>query len=134
MAGDLTAATQAEVTPVEIYEQFTGPVNAAVTAGQLVGLTTGGLWTPARATTGPVLPKGIAITSATLQYQTITVVSKGLIDVGDILGDLDCGADVFCSNTAGRMADTVVSALAAIGYVAPAWGYTTVDKLLRIDL
>lgn len=132
---DLSAVTAADVRAVEVIEQYTLPIADGVTvaAGVLVGIDTNGEVVLADADTGPVYTKGIAI-SVDGAGKVCTFVRKGLIDCGDVFTALNPTASVYSSGTAGRMADAAVGGLAAIGTVEPAWGYTTVDKLLRVDL
>lgn len=131
---DLTKPTIAEVAPVDIIEQVTLPAGEAIDAGELVGIDANGKFVLADADTGPILTKGVAISSANQAGITITAVRKGTLDVGDIFTGTAIGASIYSSGTPGLMADAAVGGLAAIGEVVPAWGYTTVDKLLRVDL
>jgi hypothetical protein len=61
-------------------------------------------------------------------------VRKGWIDIGDALSALAYDADVFLSDTDGTLATTAGTVSKIIGTVVPAWGATTADKLLRVDL
>ncbi len=132
--GDLAVVTVVDVAAVQIIEQFTVPAAEAIDAGELVGIDTNGKAVLADADTGPITAYGVAITSANQANITITAVRKGLVDVGDVLAGLAYMADVFSSGTPGLMADAVVGGLDPIGQVVPAWGHTTADKLLRVDL
>lgn len=131
--GDLNAVTAADVAAVSVIEQFTAPAAAAIAAGCAVGIDAAGKVVKADADTGPINTKGISITSAGVAGQAITVVRQGVLDVGDVLDALAFGASVYSSGTAGLLADAAVGGLAAIGEVVPGWGYTTADKLLRVD-
>ena len=131
---DLAAVTANEVAAIEVIEQFTGPAGEVIAAGEIVGIddATGQI---VRADADAViLPKGIAIKSANAAGLAVTAVRRGMVDVGDVLDGLAYGASVFVSGTPGLMADAAVGALEAIGEVAPAWGHTTADKVLRIAL
>jgi hypothetical protein len=113
-------------------DQFTGPAGVTITAGQLVGLYTDGTIILADAD-AVVKCRGIAINGGTAGV-AINAVAKGDVDCGDIFSGLAYSANVFQSVTAGYMADAVYSTDVAIGYVKPAWGNTTADKLLHIDV
>lgn len=131
---DLAAVTKADVKPVYVVEQYTLPAGEAINAGQLVGIDVNGKAVLADADTGPILTRGIAITSANVAGVPITIVAKGLVDLGDVFTGTAIPAALYSSGTPGRIADAVVGALPAIGSIHPAWGYTTVDKLMRIDV
>lgn len=131
---DFDAPTAAVVKAVQVIEQFTAPAGEALNAGAAVGIDSNGLVVKADADTGPIYTKGIAIKNANQANMPVTVVRKGLLDLGNIFTAAAIGASVYSSGTAGRLADGAVGGLAAIGEVVPAWGYTTVDKLLRVDL
>lgn len=66
----------------------------------------------------------------------ITVLRKGLVDVGDILADLAYGAPVYLSGaTAGRLADAAATQVIKIGRVWPVWNNTSQpDKALMVDV
>lgn len=134
MAGDLAAVTAARVALVQSISQFTAPAGVVITAGQVVGLDSSGYLALARATTGPVIGRGIALNGASLAGIAVTVLRKGIVDLGDIFSGLAYSDDVFYSDTAGVLADTVVSARPAVGYVTPGYGSTTPDKLLYVDM
>lgn len=133
---DLAAVAAADVSAAKVIEQMTGPAGAVITAGMLVGLDANGHFIAADDdAVNPVECVGIAIGSATFAGQTITVVSKGWVDVGDVMDGMDYGDDVFVGSGAGVMADAQTVAMDAIGKVWPAFGHTgDADKLLRIDV
>lgn len=131
---DFAAPTKAEVKAVYVVEQYTLPAGEAIDAGEICGIDTAGKAVLADADTGPIYAKGIAVTGANQAGIPITIVSKGLVDVGDIFTGTTPATDVFYSGTPGLMADAAVGGLAAIGEVWPAWGYTSVDMLFRINL
>lgn len=130
---DLSAVTEADVRAVYVVEQYTLPAGEAITAGQVVGIDANGKAVKADADTGPIMSKGIALNSAAANMP-VTILAKGLVDLGDIFTGTAVNASVYSSGTAGRLADAAVGGLAAIGTVHPAWGYTTVDKLMRVEL
>jgi hypothetical protein len=130
---DLTAISTIRL--VEAYEEpRTVPAAEAIAVGAVLGINTGGAVVAARATTGPIYPKGMAL-NASLIYGHVDVVRDALLDVGNILGGLAYGALVYASDTAGVLSDAAVNSLAAIGEVVPAHGViTTYDKLLRLKM
>lgn len=131
---DLTLATAAEVHAVEIIEKTTLPAAEVIAAGYVIGIDTNGNVVAADADTGPIVARGVAINGASAAGLPVTFIRKGLVDLGDILGDLAFEAAVYPSGTAGYMSDSQVNSQPALGQVVPAWGYTTVDKLLRVNL
>jgi hypothetical protein len=134
---DLTKPTVSAVSVVQVIEQHTLPVEPGTTieAGQLVGINSSGRLVLADADTGPVLTKGIALTSSAKTGGVVTFLQKGLVDVGNILSGLAFLASVYSSGTAGLMADAAVGGLAAVAEVVPVWGASSAaDRLLRFDL
>jgi len=129
--------TATDVAPVKVIEQVTGPAAAAIDAGEAVYyVAADGTFNLAdEDVAAPVNePEGIAITTANQANITITVVKKGLLDLGDALDGMGYGATVYLSATAGKLADADPGNAVVIGEVVPAWGATTADKLLRVDL
>jgi len=135
---NLDAATAAEVSAVKIIETFTGPAEEALDAGDVVRLnTTTGYITHAKDTgTAEARVAGILLNTVAIN-RTGTVLRCGVVDIGDIFGDLDYDDDVYLSATDGRLADAAVTAPGTskvVGEVVPSFGNTTADKLLRVDL
>lgn len=131
---DLAAPTPANVKVVKAIDLVSGPASEPINAGQLVGLVAAtGQWALADADLVMVC-RGIAVTTANQANISIDVLKKGIVDIDGVADAMDYGADVFPSDTAGLMADAVVNAQPAIGYIVPGWGTTTADKLLRVDL
>lgn len=123
------------VRPVEVREQFTGPVNEAVAVGQYVRLnTTTGVIELGKATTPAEARKGGLALHAAAAGETLTAVRKGILDVGEALVGLGFDADVFLSDTDGTLRDATGSETLIVGTVVPGWASTTADKLLRLDL
>jgi hypothetical protein len=127
--------TASDVAVVEAIDQATGPAAEAIDAGEAVfiGASTGKyeLADQGEATEDDV--EGVAVISANVANITITILRKGLLDVGDALSGLDYGALVYLSDTPGQLADADPGNGVVVGQVVPAWGYTTADKLLRVD-
>jgi len=127
--------TAARVALVEQIEKFSGPAAEAITAGQYVryNTTSGKIELGNGTDTTENRSGGIALNSAGIG-ETVTVLRKGIVDLGDALGDLTYDDDVFLSDTDGVLADTAGSASKIVGTVVPIWGHTTADKALRLDL
>ncbi len=128
--------TAAEVAPVEVFEQWTGPAAEVITAWQMVRLeTTTGKATLSNGTTAAEARcRGIAINGASAAGITITAVKAGVVDLGDALGDLAFDQAVYLDNTDGALGTAAGTVSLVVGRVVPSWGYTTADKLLHIDL
>ena len=129
--------TAADVSPVEIFEQWTGPAAEAITKGQMVRIdVTTGKVTLAKATgAAEARVFGMALETV-IAGQSVTVVKRGVMDIGDAPNDnsMTYDDDVFLSDTDGTIADTAGSVNTIVGQTVPSWGATTADKLLHIDL
>jgi len=132
---DLTAPTATAVNPVEMKEIFTGPAAEAIVAGRYVRYnTTSGTIEYGNATdSAEARSGGIALTSAAAGI-TLTALRTGIVDLGNILGDLAYDADVYLSTNDGRLATAAGTVTLVVGTVVPIWGHTTADKALRVDL
>lgn len=133
---DLAFGTD-DVAPVTIIESFTGPVNEAVTPGQVVRFDlTSGYITKANATEAAEhgYLRGLAIGTANGSAVTITAVKRGIINMGTGLGDLTYDDIVYLSNTDGALADAAGSVDIKVGYTIPGFGMGTAanDKLLYV--
>lgn len=135
MAANLSI-TAGDVAAIEVIEQFTGPVNEAIDAGEVGVLhsTAGKIALADQDSDSAEDLVGVAIKSANAQNVTTTFVRKGILDLGDALDSLDYGAIVYLSATAGKIYDSDPGNSIVIGTVEPAWGHTTADKVLRLDL
>jgi hypothetical protein len=133
MAANLTVTV---CNPVKVVEQFTGITAEAIALGSPVRLDTStGKITGANGTAaGEARCIGLATKAATAAGQTITVVRKGLLDIGNALGNLTYDDDVFLSDTDKTLADTAGTVTLIVGTVLPGLASTTPDKLLRVDL
>lgn len=124
-----------DVAAVEIYEKFTGPAAEAITAGQYVRFnTTNGKIEKGNGTTAAEARKGGIALQTVAAGITLTAIRKGVLDVGAALAALTYDDDVFLSDTDGTLADVAGTVSLIVGTVVPAWGETTPDKLLRLDL
>lgn len=131
------AITASAVRVVRAYEWMEdGPVNEVVAAGVPVRIdATTGKYTPSNGTTTTeYLARGIAINTGDYANATISVIRKGIIDVGNALSALSFGATVYLSDTDGTLADAAGTQTLIVGYVVPAWGNTSADKLLLVIL
>ena len=133
--GTLTIVA-ADVAPVEVFEKFTGPAAEAITKGQYVryNVSTGKIEIGNASSAEEGRNGGIAITGANAAGITITAVRKGIIDIGDAMSAMAYDADVFLSNTDGTLATSQGTGAYIVGTVVPAWGASTADKLLRVNL
>ena len=124
----------ARVAPVRVIEQFTAPAGEAITAGQFVrfNTTTGKLELGNGTTAAEARRGGIAIDSAPVAGLAVTVVSKGIVDLGNALGSLTYDDDVFLSNTDGVLGDAAGSSSYVVGVVVPGWAADPPDKLLAV--
>lgn len=129
---NLTVST---IRPVQVIEQFTGPAAEAITAGNYVRLnvTTGKIEKGNGSTAAEARKGGLALNTAAAG-ETVTALRKGLVDLGNALGDLTYDDDVFLSDTDATLSDTAGTVSLIVGTTVPAWGATTADKLLRLDL
>jgi len=91
---------------VEVTEKFTGPAAEAIDAGQYCRInTTNGKVELGNASSEAEARKGgLAVISAAAGM-TVTMLRKGVIDLGDALDALDYDADVYLSATDGLLAD-----------------------------
>lgn len=133
---DLTI-TASDVSVVLAFEKLTLPAGEAIDAGEVVRLdTSNGRATLANASSaaeGRVL--GIAINSAVLG-QAVTIVKRGLVDLGDALTSETIDELLELSNTDGKIDDGAGTPTASynVGRVYPAHGAATADKILLVDI
>lgn len=130
------SVTPTDVAPIYVVEQLTLPAAEAISAGQPVRLdTTSGKATLANATSaaeGRVI--GIAVSTAGVG-EAVTIVKRGLVDLGDALTAQAIDALVQLSNTDGTLdVGGVPTGAYNVGRVYPAFGATTADKVLLVDI
>lgn len=132
---NLTISASAVAIAKEI-ESITLPVDEAVTAGQAVRLATAtGKLTKGNASTiaeGRIV--GVASRSGRHTADAVTVIKRGYLDLGSALDSLAYDAPVYLSDTDGALADSPGTIPMVIGRVVPAFGQTTADKLLYVDV
>ena len=133
---NLTIAA-ADVNLVKGIELLTGPCAEAIDAGEMVRLDTStGYFTLANgssAAEGRVV--GMALQSGAAN-ETISVCKRGIVDVGDALASETFDEMLFLSDTDGKIddGDGTPTADYDAGRVWPAFGATTADKVLKIDI
>lgn len=122
--------------PVLVIEQITAPAGEAIAVGAMVRYDTStGYLTKAKGTdAAEARACGIATKAANFVNETITVVRKGIVDVGNALGALTYDQDVYLSDTDGTLADAHGTVTLVCGQVVPGFASTTPDKLLRVNL
>lgn len=132
----LLTITASEVDPVIVWEQLTGPCGEAFDAGQYtrIDATTGYRALGNASAAGEVGDfGGICLKSGNINGQ-VTVIRKGILNVGNALSALAYGADVFLSDTDGTLADTAGTVSTIVGKVIPGYGNVTPDKLLYVNI
>jgi hypothetical protein len=133
---DLTI-TAGDVALVKAFETLTGPTAEAIDAGEIVRIDTStGKFTLANASSaaeGRIV--GVAVNSGAAG-ETITVLKRGFLDVGDTLASETIDEMLFASNTDGKIDDGAGAPTVDynVGRVWPAWGATTADLLLFVDV
>lgn len=121
--------------PVEVVEQFTGPLGEAATSGTYGRYnTTTGRIEKGNATNANEAKAGGILISGGVAGQAVTAVKRGVVDVGNALDALAYDAPVYLSDTDGKLADAPGTVNRQVGKVVPAWGNTTADKLLQVEL
>lgn len=132
---DLTI-TASDVAAVEIFEQWTAPSAEAFSAGEAMRLDTStGKATPSNSSeAAEARCMGIAIKNASFANETVTVVKRGIIDVGDALDSLSYDDVIYLGAADGQFGTAAGTVSLVVGRVVPAWGHTTADKLLHIDV
>lgn len=135
------AITAADVHIVRLDEALMlpdGPAAEAINAGQPVRFdTTSGYYTKANGTdAAESLVRGIACNTALLARQTLTVMQRGYLDVGDALDALDPGVPIYMSDTDGTLSDSAGDSTVdvIVGRVVMGWANTAGDKLLFVDI
>lgn len=120
--------------PVEVIEQFTGPLAEAIDEGTYARLsTTTGMVEKGNATDAAESRSGGLTIGNGVAKQAMTVVRKGVLDLGNALDALAYDADVYLSDTDGKLGTTAGTVSKVVGTVVPGWGATTADKLLRVN-
>lgn len=134
---DFSLVTADKVFVIESLEQMTLPTDEAITAGMAVRIATAtGKFTKANGTTtGEYRAYGIATTTVAAGFP-VTAIAKGVMAGWDF-GSANYDADVYLSDTDGRLADATGTQTKRVGQVIPAWSQklgVAADRLLRVDL
>lgn len=132
---DLNTANKVEI--VESIEQMTLPAAEAITAGMAVRIdTSAGTFTKANGSTAAEARAYGVATKTVVARQAVTAIRKGVMDGWDISG-LAYDADVFLSDTDGRLDTAAGTVNVKVGRVIPVSGAAIgagFDKVLAIDL
>ncbi|MCA9935850.1 MAG: hypothetical protein H6662_15590 [Ardenticatenaceae bacterium] len=122
-----------QVREIEVIEQFTGPADETVDPGHYARLapSTGKL-TKGNATTAAEVGTGEGL-CITRQVNTITILKKGILWLGDALDALNFGDIVYLSDTDGTLADAAGTVSKVAGVVVPLYGHSPFKKGLRVD-
>lgn len=128
--------TASAVAIVKDIESLTLPVDEAVTAGQAGRLATAtGKLTKSNGTTAAeARAVGVFVRSSRFVGEAVTLVKRGVLDLGSALDGLDFDDPVYLSDTDGTLADSAGTVTIKIGRVVPGFGNTTADKLLYVDV
>lgn len=126
--------TTGTIAVVSVIEQITLPPGEAIVAGQVVRVNAsdGKAYVGNGTTASECIGCGIAIISGTTG-SAVTILRKGLMDFGDVFTSTNHGTAVYVSNTDGKLSSSAGTVSVLAGWVDPAHGYTTADKLLRVD-
>lgn len=122
-----------KVREIEVIEQFTGPADEAIEPGHYARLAPAtGKLTKGNATTVAEIGSGEGIV-ITRQVNTITILKKGILWLGDALDGLTFGATVYLSDTDGALADAAGTVEKIVGTVVPLYGHSPFQKGLRVN-
>ena len=123
-----------KVREIEVVEQFTGPADETIDPGVYARLNTStGKLTKGNGTTTAEVGTGEGI-CINRQVNTITVLKKGILWLGDALDGLSFGATVYLSDTDGVLADAAGTVSKVVGTVVPLYGHSPFKKGLRVNL
>lgn len=134
---DINLVTANKVNVVESIEQLTLPAAESITAGMAMRLdTSSGKFTKANASAaGEARVKWLAVKTVAAG-EPVTGIKTGVLDGYDLSG-MAYDADVFLSDTDGRLADAAGTVSTKVGRVLPGTSTTlgtAFDKLLLVDL
>lgn len=121
---------------VEVTQQETLPAAVAITAPAYCYIDTAGKWALGNGTDQAHIGRraGLVIKSVDAGFPATGII-KGAVDVGNALSALAFDAQVFLSDTTGGVLATAAGTVSkVVGAVRPAWGNTSADKILFVDL
>jgi hypothetical protein len=123
------------VTPVRVKEQFTGLSGSAISAASPVVYAgpADGKYRPADATGASPLRawSGVSVRSVNGANLAMTVISQGIVDLGDALDSMDFNDPIYLDEV-GALADAPTASPIIVGRVIPGWGAVTADKLMHV--
>lgn len=121
----------------ENSERWTKPAAEAISAGQYIREDSTGQWVLGNATTAGEVgtgKKAIAIADA-IVGETLTGVSRGLIDFGDsAFSSQGIDDPIYLDDTDGTLADAAGTVSTIVGVITGIWINTTVRKVLFVNL
>lgn len=133
----LITVTAARVRPVLIIEEATKPALVAVTRGQVVALdATTGKWRLADSTSAGQVGarRGFALRDVGIG-ESLTALTKGILDIGDGLSAMNFGDSIFLNDTAGSIGTAAGTVSSIAAFVDSVWAAgASADKLARVDL
>lgn len=119
----------------ENSERLTKPAAEAITAGQYVREDSTGQWVLGNATSAGEVgtgKKGIALESVAVG-ETLTVLVRGILDLGDVFGSQGIDDVIYLDDTDGTLADAAGTVTKVVGYITGIFISTTVRKVLFVD-
>lgn len=120
----------------ENSERHTRPAAEVITAGQYVREDSTGQWVLGNASSAAEVgtgKKGIALASA-IVGETLTVLSRGILDLGDVFGSQDVADPIYLDDTDGTLGDAAGTVSTIVGRITGIWINTTVRKVLFVDI
>lgn len=126
-----------KVALVKIVQQFTVPAGEDIDAGEAVRLNaTTSKAELANATSSAETAAVVGIASRTVkENEALTVLQKGVMEIGGAGDALDFGEPVYLSDTDGKLGEAGdATILKVIGRIVPGLGSTTPAKLLEVNL
>jgi len=126
---------KSEVSAAYVVEQFTGTAGQDILPGQVVYPHPGtGFWMLAMATNGNHQFLGIALSDSKKTGGAITVITKGIVDLGNSLDALGFDNSLYLSDTPGAISDTEGTNAYKLGDVFPGFQDEVPRKLMRVTL
>ena len=128
--------TAADVAVIEAIEMITAPEEETLSPGQYARYNvTNGTFEKGNGSDAAESRKGGLVVKREGDGM-VTVLRKGIVDLGNALTSEAYDKDVFLSDTDGRLAQSAGSVTLVVGTVVPIWSNPSAvpDKALRIDL
>lgn len=128
--------TAADVGVVQVIEMASGPSAETLTAGQWARLdTSSGFWTKGNGTNAAEARNGGIVVSVQGDG-TVSVLRRGIVDLGDVFSGLAYDLDIYLSDTDGALGSAASDSAEnkIVGSIIPAHGDgAQADKLLRVN-